>query len=320
MKKWIGIVLSIIILNDFVVPLPVFGKINRSEPVRIGVLADQRYYTGPGMFDSNQYFRGAVQSLYSTGTFDLIISPGDIDPPANSFWTIQQVFSTDFRWVPVVGNHELPGSGQESSYGANMSWLRSNDYGSVNQGPTGCPETTFSFDVRTLHVVVLNEYCDTSGDTVTNGDITDHLYNWLAADLEASTAQNIIVVGHEPAFVQPDMDNGRLRHVGDSLDAYPSRRDRFWNLLVNYDVLAYLCGHTHNTSLVRVNRVWQIDAGHARGLGDTGAKSTAIVLEIGDDWATIDIYRDDANGGAYTLYYQGDLIQSQILYLPIIKK
>ena len=64
----------------------------------------------------------------------------------------------------------------------------------------------------------------------------------------------------------PDMDNGRLRHQGDSLDEDPENAFAFHQLLLKYDVDAYVCGHTHNTSYAKINGLWQIDAGHARGL------------------------------------------------------
>lgn len=42
---------------------------------------------------------------------------------------------------------------------------------------------------------------------------------------------------------------------------YNFNRDRFWNALVNYGVAAYICGHTHNHSVINIDGVWQIDAG-----------------------------------------------------------
>ena len=110
----------------------------------------------------------------------------------------------------------------------------------VNIGPSGCPETTYSFDYDNAHFVVVNEYCDNDGDDVTDGDIPDHLYNWLANDLATTAKEHIFVFGHEPAYPQPDADNGRARHMDDSLNAHPANRDRFWNLLKNAGVVAYL--------------------------------------------------------------------------------
>jgi hypothetical protein len=240
-----------------------------------------------------------------------MVSPGDIDPPDNVNWTIEQVLGTAYLWYPVVGNHE-----EETA--SDMVWLRAYDYdqngaGSppdiVNVGPAACPETTYSFDYANAHFAVLNQYCDTGGDDVTSGDVPDYLYSWLVADLQATSKEHIFVIGHEPAYPQPDADNGRIRHVGDSLDQYPANRDRFWELLKTEGVVAYLCGHTHNYSAVRIDGVWQLDAGHSRGAGDTGAASTFIVVHVDGDRVTFDTYRDDHDG----VYDYDDISHSSTL-------
>lgn len=281
------------------------------------VTADMRGYSGQGQYDTQEYFRGACEAIAALGSGAFMVSPGDIDPPADVEWTIERYIGHDYIWYPVVGNHELPGSGNESYPGSNMDWLRGYDYGAVNPGPSGCPETTYSFDYENAHFVMLNEYCDTTGDTVTDGDVPDHLYDWLVGDLSATDKTHIFVFGHEPAYPQPDADNGRLRHLGDSLDGHPANRDRLWNLLRDKGVVAYICGHTHNYSGVEIDDVWQLDAGHARGLGDTGARSTFILIHVDGDVVTFKTYRDDANGGPYTLAHSGTLAGARI-YLPLV--
>jgi hypothetical protein len=56
-------------------------------------------------------------------------------------------------------------------------------------------------------------------------------------------------------------------------------------------VTAYICGHTHNYSVVNVGGVWQVDAGHARGKGDTGARSTCIRIHVVDNRVSYETYR-----------------------------
>lgn len=281
------------------------------------VTADMRGFAGPGVYDTPQYFRGAVEAIAAMTETAFMVSPGDIDPPSGVLWTITRTLGVTYTWYPVVGNHELPGAGNEPYSGANMAWLRGYDYGAVNLGPGGCPTTTYSFDYGNAHFVVLNEYCDATGDTVTDGDVPDHLYNWLVADLSATQRTHVFVLGHEPAYPQPDADNGRERHIDDSLNAHPANRDRFWSLLKAADVVAYICGHTHNYSAVNVEGVWQLDAGHARGLGDTGARSTFILVRVDGPVVTFETYRDDASGGAYILMHDGILVGRRI-YLPLI--
>ncbi len=289
--------------------IAVLASIRASAPVvgqdssfAFAVTADIREYAGQGDYDTSDYFRGACQALDTIGPGAFMFSPGDIDPPAGIKWTIEQQMGSDYAWYPAVGNHE-------ASTPADMNWLRSYDYGTVNPGPTGCPETTYSFDHGNAHFAVLNEYCDSAGDAVTDGDVPDHLYDWLATDLAGTDKTHVFVVGHEPAFPQPDADNGRLRHEGDSLPNEAANRDRFWDLLKSEGVLAYICGHTHNFSATRIDGVWQLDAGHARGAGDTGAPSTFLLIHVGDTTVTFDAYRDEHDG----VYDYDDIIHNGCL-------
>ncbi len=294
------------------------GLVSDANLFSFAVTADMRSFAGPGDYDTPAYFRGAVEALDALGGGAFMVSPGDIDPPSGVLWTITRTLGVTYTWYPVVGNHELPGAGSEPSAGANMAWLNGYDYGPVNPGPSGCPTTTYSFDVGPAHFVVLNEYCDVEGDDVTAGDVPDHLYNWLVDDLDDTDQPLILVLGHEPAYPQPDTDNGRIRHVGSSLDQDPLHRDRFWQLLWDRRVVAYICGHTHNYSAVRIDGVWQLDAGHSRGLGDTGARSTLIVVDVEPQLVHYRTYRDDANGGCYTLMHQGLLYAPPKFYFPFV--
>lgn len=275
------------------------------------VTADMRAYSGPA-YDTPQYFRGACEAIADLGGGAFMVSPGDIDPPAGVRWTITQTLGITTTWYPVVGNHE-----KETA--ADMDWLRSYAYGPVNPGPSGCPTTTYSFDYQNAHFVILNEYCDETGDTATDGDVSDHLHGWLAGDLEATEKAHIFVFGHEPAYPWPDADNGRIRHLGDSLDQYPTHRDRFWSLLEQEGVTAYICGHTHNHSAVKIDSVWQLDAGHARGKGDTGARSAFILIHVDGPVVKFETYRDDANGGSYTLTHRG-ILAGMRFYLPLVMR
>ena len=282
--------------------------------------ADIRYFTGAGSYDLPQYFRGAVQQLKDLGGAAFLISPGDIDPPDGARWTVDQVLGPAFRWVPVVGNHELPDNGMELASGANLAYLRAYDQGAVNPGPADCPTTTFSFDYQNAHFAVLNEYCAAGGDDVTLGDISDEVYSWLAADLAGSTQRHKFVIGHAPAYPLPDEDNGRLRHELDSLNQYPVHRDRFWSLLKTMGVAAYFCGHTHNFSAAQMDGVWQVDAGHARGLGDPGAPSTLVMVQVSSTAVVARTYRDDSNGGPYTLRHTDLLVPAARIFLPQLNK
>jgi hypothetical protein len=290
-----------------------------SDQFSFAVTADMREYSGPGQYDTSKYFRGACEGINTLGAGAFMVSPGDIDPPADVEWTIRQYIGQGYLWYPVVGNHE-----EETL--ADMQFLRDHDYDPngdtapniVNSGPLGCEETTYSFDYGNSHFVVLNQYYDGTSDTGTDGDVADALYDWLVDDLNATAQTHVFVFGHEPAYPQPDADNGRERHMTDSLNQYETHRDRFWNLLRDGGIVAYICGHTHNYSAVEIDGVWQLDTGHSRGMGDTGARSTFMLIHVNGGVVTFETYRDDANGGPYALMHSGVLAAAHVYYLPMV--
>jgi len=272
--------------------------VTRAEPSEFtfAATADMRSYAGPDTYDSSRYFRGACEAIAARSDTAFMVSPGDINPPAGVEWTLQETLGPKYLWFPVAGNHE-------AEMPEDMAWLRSYDADSnglappnvVNTGPAPCEETTYSFDYGDAHFVLLNEYCNATSDTGADGDVADPVYQWLADDLDATEQTWVFVLGHEPAYVQPDDESGRLRHLGESLDAVPAHRDRFWNLLRDQGVTAYICGHTHNYSAVQIDGVWQLDLGHARGVADQDARSTFVLVHVTPGGVTFEAYRSDGD-------------------------
>jgi len=266
------------------------------------VTADMRGFTPPE-HPGPEHFVGVCEAIHALGAGAFMVSPGDLDPPARVRATLDQVLGEEYVWYPVVGNHEL----DKPEY---MAYLRAYNAGGsalpgiVRAGPPGALETCYSFDYENAHFAVLNQYYDGASDSGSDGDVGDALYEWLAADLAANDRPFVFVFGHEPAVSVPDLDNGRVRHRGDSLDKYPANNHRFWTLLRQHGVLAYFCGHTHNLSLAKINGVWQIDCGHARGQGDPGAASTFLKLYVEPQGARCEVYRSDGAGGSYRLAYE----------------
>ena len=262
--------------------------------------ADMRGYVGPSEF------RGALSALGQVGAGSFMLSPGDIDPPAQVRGAIDDILGTAYPWFPIIGNHE-------AETPEDMTYLRAyglsgsaTTAGATNftAGPTGAEETCYSFDAGGAHFAVINEYYDGSSDIGVTpppddalaGNISSELLAWLASDLEAADARAtppdyIFVLGHEPAFVMPDADTGRLRHAGESLDAHSTNRDAFWNLLATRNVTAYICGHTHDFSAAFVGGVFQLDVGHARGDADEGAPSSFVVARVFAPYAALTSYR-----------------------------
>lgn len=246
---------------------PVLAQEAWEEVFSFIVAADMRKYATEE-YRTPQHFLGVCEAIQKVGKGALMVSPGDIDPPHAVREVISIVLGEDYPWYPVVGNHEL-------EMPSAMEYLRKYNNGGkilpnvVRKGPVGCEETTYSFEWDNCHFVVLNQYYDGKSDNGTDGDIIPELLTWLEEDLSANTKKHIFVFGHEPIIAMPDMDNGRIRHQGDSLDKYPKNSFRFHQLLRKYGVTAFICGHTHNASACKINGLWQIDAGHARGIEGT---------------------------------------------------
>ncbi len=243
-----------------------------------------------------------------------MISPGDldVDPPSAVRDMIDATIGEDYPWYPVLGNHD-PESPSSMNYLREYSATVPNI---VNHGPPGCETTTFSFEWADSHFVVLNQYYDGARDWGLEGDMVPELLEWLEADLAANTKKHIFVFGHEPLIPMPDMDNGRLRHQGDSLDEHPKSAFAFHQIMLKYGVDAYVCGHTHNTSYAKINGLWQIDAGHARGLEERSyadlmyAAIDRAIAEgrqegIGEANSIKQLYRDDPYHIDYWFKYLG---------------
>jgi hypothetical protein len=265
------------------------------------VAADMREFTPP-QHAGPAYFAGVCDALHAVGPGAFMISPGDIDPPDRVRATLDQAFGAEYAWYAVVGNHE----GEQPQ---TLEYLRTLNAGGrtlpriMRGGPPGALETCYAFDYGRAHFVVLNEYYDGKGDMANDGDVSDPLYRWLAEDLAANRQPIVFVCGHEPTVAIPDMDNGLVRHRGDSLDAHEANNRRFWALLQQYQVTAYICGHSHCTSLAKINGVWQIDAGHARGHGDESTASTFLTVHVLPTGIRCDVYRLIDQDGHYTLQH-----------------
>ena len=260
------------------------------------VTCDMRQFVGPASA-GKRFFDGACEAIQRIGGGAFMIVPGDFDPPGPVRATIDQFLGTNYVWYPVPGNHDA----EKPDY---MVWLRnwaSNGIPHlVRRGPAGSENTMYSWDYANSHFAAINQYYDGHSDAAGKGDFNTAQLDWLAEDLAATRKPLVWVVGHVPIEAQPDMEVGRLRHKT-NLSEGRAERERFVGLLKQYHACAYLCGHTHNTSAVKVQGIWQVDAGHARGAGDKDAPSTFLKIRVAGTQSWVDIYRADANGDNYQL-------------------
>lgn len=271
---------------------------------------DMRSFTENPKGDGKRFFDGACEAMQRVGPGAFLISPGDFDPPAANRAVIDHYLGKNFPWYVVVGNHEVENA-------AVMPWVRDWLAGDiphvVRRGLPGTKLTIYSWDFGNSHFVAIDSYpwakpgIPGNKDAARKGekgkvDLTDETFKWIEDDLAATKQPFKWVIGHQPIDSRPDMDSGRGRHGGESVSSVPEHAARFVALLKKYGVTAYICGHTHNTSVVKLpGGIWQCDSGHARGGGDTGAPSTFLKFRIVDDQPWVDIYRADPKGVDYKL-------------------
>src|SRR6185295_16523433 len=247
---------------------------------------DMRGFIGPGV-PGKRYFDGLCETLAKIGPGEFMVSPGDCDPPGPIRGVIDQYLGTNYLWYPVVGNHD---AARESNMAWLKKWARNGIPHLARSGPPGSELTTYSFDFGNSHFVVINDYFDGKSETAGKDDLPDVILQWLEKDLVATKQQLIWVFGHKPIETQADMDSGRIRHAKESISTNAVQLARFLALLKVHHVRAYICGHTHGSSVVKVKGIWQADSGHGRGAGDKGAPSTFLKFRIEDQKTWVDVY------------------------------
>lgn len=251
-----------------------------------------------GKSNDERYFDGLCEAARRVGAGAFMVTPGDFDPPAPVRATLDQYLGTNYLWYPVVGNHEIETP-------ADLAWVEA--WASrgiphlVRRGPPGAELTTYSFDYGNSHFVAVNDYFDNKAIVKAKGAIAETTLAWLETDLATTKKPHIWVIGHQPIESLPDMDTKRVRHQGESVSTNLAAAARFVALLQKYRVRAYICGHTHNTSVAKVRGIWQADSGHGRGAGDKGSPSTFLKFRVAGEKAWVDVYRGNPNGVDYQL-------------------
>jgi hypothetical protein len=263
-------------------------KVRPSEQTfSFAVLADPR--------DKGDTWKNALQEIRDRTTTpetaftpaELVVVAGDMDPLVSRYEDFLHVFAdADTRpvFLPVIGNHEFENGGTHFRHARDV--LIPSIPGAVRRHATSCD---YYLDHRNVRIIAVDGYTDLGKD----GVINDEGRQWVEQVIKATPASidHIFVSFHEPAFP-------RVRHVGDSFDQDPERRNAFWRMLLGYRdrVRAVLVGHTHSYYRMRVldpagtaasdttsfpdevGGIYQIDAGAA----GNSSVNTIVQVQIED--------------------------------------
>ncbi|MCH9028872.1 MAG: metallophosphoesterase [Bacteroidetes bacterium] len=171
---------------------------------------------------------------------------------------------------PVIGNHEA----QHPKDAINLRLLFNDVF---MNGPEDEMGLTYSFDYKNVHFVCINSERWYYGDPEdTTDDRRDWHYvknlDWLINDLEKARARNvnfIFVFSHDVPFPigghlhdgLPNLGEDFILPIDSTKQWYVDQRDKFWQILVDFKVSAYLCGHEHIYGRQAIGGVYQIVAG-----------------------------------------------------------
>lgn len=214
---------------------------------------------------NNQNNGWTVNALQEAGDMEYIVD-------TNSALNSAGLSSLPMFWTPSNHHMETPNDLADMIYAYDHYYPAWN----LKPGPNGI-KSSYSYDTGEMHIAVLNEYYNGSSETGTDGNVLEVLFDWLKADLRASTKTYKFVIGHEPAYPN-------VRHLDDSLNQYPASRDRFWNLLKTERVTGYISGHDHFSHMTEYDGVYQIDTGILRPH-----------IAGGDNFATLTYLHNDSD-------------------------
>lgn len=173
---------------------------------------------------------------------------------------------------PMAGNHELQNRADERIFRREFPDV-------FNNGPDDEKGLTYSFDYNSVHFVAINtNRWDFGNPNDTSDDKRDNHYvknlNWLEKDIKAALAKGakyIFVMGHEQPFPIGGHLRDGLPNLGPNLKMpldsvrkqFLAKRERFWKILSENKVSAYICGHEHLYGRQSINGVYQILTGSA---------------------------------------------------------
>lgn len=190
---------------------------------------------------------------------------------------LDRFMGDDIPFHPVIGNHEAVGPDAVEIF---------RDHFDIDHvAPIDPAHLAYTVAVgRNLFIIMATDYYDTEEKRLKEHNLGGGVLDWLEKELaeEGPKYERIFVLGHEPAFTLMDATK-----QAKGLDRHPKERDRFWALLKQHHVTAYLCAHQHLFDSSRQRGLWQIISGGAGAPLDKDFKDAAyyhyLILDLPKD-------------------------------------
>jgi len=171
---------------------------------------------------------------------------------------------------PIVGNHEIQHRDDEKNF--------CNAFPEVFNNCDDSKGLSYSIDYENVHFTFINTdnwYYGNPDDTTDDRRDWHYIkhFEWMENDIKSAheKGMKIFTFAHEMPFptgghLRDGLPNLGLNFNGiiDSTRSYYlSRRDRFWEILKENNVIAHICGHEHLYSRQSVDGVYQLIIGSA---------------------------------------------------------
>ncbi len=292
-------------------PTILYGSPGESDKNKFNfaVVSDTHVHNGQ-YCHAFEYITCSAIMKNSEGAGDFIVVNGDIDPFVRAKKIIDDKLvnplkkqNIDYGFYPVIGNHDLYNTSgveefrtevpEETQTRAIINYNKNNLNNIVNWGPkfeskligyenSGTQYTTYSFNHKNSHFVVLDLYYSNSIPGRGDGRFRKNLEEWMIKDLEQNQKKNIFVFGHEPTcYYEPEKGGA----VSDP-DYIYHNKERLQRILEKYKVKIYFSGHTHLFGRVKTNGVTYINT----GLSMTPDSNTYAMVFVDDNKISYTLY------------------------------
>ncbi len=231
MKTTLGLLLGMMIIFS--------SCVEKNEPFHFYVVTDVHMTKSSPTYTSLCFKDKILPDIKddSAGPGKFLVITGDLDPFFRTKVSVEEVMGNNFRYYPVLGNHDVGMTNNKFKLYPSANWGNTFDIVKYNKNKLknivnwgqeyrtpaldslvyvdslgqkyistydsldviGSKYTTYSFDEGNSHFVVLDIYSGLEFfESKHSGRISTTMYNWLEKDLSETKKENIFIFAHQP--------------------------------------------------------------------------------------------------------------------------